>query len=506
MDPVPSRMNREMIWDEIKKNIKLDSVAEVGNICPTEVDAIKLEYQNILRIDSLQEFTSLVQLDLNNNLIKKIQGLDSLINLTWLNLSFNRIEKIQGLESLQKLKVLNLTNNQITIIENMDKLENLTHFFIGSNLLDQLENILYLQKFKKLFHVYMKGNLFSNEDDYQLFIVAFLPNLKILDNKLLHRELKEKASSKYQADIEKRNQEESRKQLAEEALQKQEAELNLHKEAFVENLNGPHLFNSMFDEDFLSSAIHSVPGVGDLLQSFENQMVGLCEQLFHRGLSEREQRDRELKLLLSSQDEVEERYKNQTTLVLEDFNKQHRERIKKLKRLTAQNSASEEISRGYDEINKLTERLMTLEFKLISKLEENIGNTETSISDNITDFSETAHEIFTECRNLEDDFHHKVQEIILATLENVAKKSQMENLSQDFFTDKENVMHALDTNHKHHLGRLSDREQKLLSSASSWKIAFFKEVHDKVTQQNHMRISDIHRYAGFLRKELEGLQ
>lgn len=54
-------------------------------------------------------------------------------------------------------------------------------------------------------------------------------------------------------------------------------------------------------------------------------MVGLCEQLFHRGLSDREQRDRELKLLLSSQDEVEERYKNQTTLVLEDFNKQHRE-------------------------------------------------------------------------------------------------------------------------------------------------------------------------------------
>lgn len=40
-----------------------------------------------------------------------------------------------------------------------------------------------------------------------------------------------------------------------------------------------------------------------------------------------------------------------------------------MKRLTAQNSASEEISRGYDEINKLTERLMTLEFKLISKLE-----------------------------------------------------------------------------------------------------------------------------------------
>ncbi|RVE69458.1 hypothetical protein OJAV_G00078090 [Oryzias javanicus] len=269
MDPLPSKMNREMVWDVIKKNsVKPDLVTDVDDICPTEVDAIKLEYQNILRIDSLEEFTSLVRLDLNNNLIKKIQGLDSLINLTWLNLSFNRIEKIQGLESLQKLKVLNLTNNRITIIENMDTLINLTHFFIGSNLLDQLKNVLYLQKFKKLFHVYIKGNLFSNEDDYQSFIVAFLPNLKILDNKLLHQELKEKASSKHQADIEKRNQEESGKQLAEEALQKQEAELNLHKEAFVDNLNGPHLLNSMFDEDFFSSAIHSVPGVGDLLQSY----------------------------------------------------------------------------------------------------------------------------------------------------------------------------------------------------------------------------------------------
>ncbi|RVE69459.1 hypothetical protein OJAV_G00078100 [Oryzias javanicus] len=116
---------------------------------------------------------------------------------------------------------------------------------------------------------------------------------------------------------------------------------------------------------------------------------------------------------------------------------------------------------------------------------------------------------FAECRNLGDDFHHKVQEIIVSTLENVAKESQLENLPQDvkmLVTDKENVMHALDSNHKHHLGTLNDREQKLLTSVSSWKIAFFKEVHDKITQQNHMRISDIHRYADFLREQLEGFQ
>ncbi|XP_020560997.1 dynein regulatory complex subunit 3 [Oryzias latipes] len=507
MDPVPNRMNREMIQNAIEKNsIKSDLMSKEDNICLPEADVIKLEYQNIQRIDSLQEYTSLVRLDLNNNLIKKIQGLDSLINLTWLNLSFNRIEKIQGLTSLQKLKVLNLSNNQITVIENMDTLDNLTHFFIGCNLLNQLENVLYLKRFKKLVHIYMKGNLFSNEDDYQFFIVAFFPNLTVLDNKLILQELKEKASSKYQDDIEKRNQEESQKQLAEEVLQKQEAELNLHKEAFVEYLDGPHLFKSMFDEDTFSSDRRSVPGIEDLLQSFENQMVGLCKQLFDRGLAEREQRERELKSFSSSQDEVETHYKNQAIQVLEDFNRQHKERIKKLEQLTLRNSVSEELSRGYDEINKLSERLMTLEFKLISKLEENIRNVETCISDKVTDFIEIAQETFTECRNLEDDFHHKVQEIIDATLENVAKGSQVENLPHDvkmLFTDKIKVMHALNTNHKLHLLTLNDREQKLLTSVSSWKIAFFKDVHDKVTQQNRTRISDIHRYADFLRKQLE---
>lgn len=54
-------------------------------------------------------------------------------------------------------------------------------------------------------------------------------------------------------------------------------------------------------------------------------MVGLCKQLFDRGLAEREQRERELKSFSSSQDEVETHYKNQAIQVLEDFNRQHKE-------------------------------------------------------------------------------------------------------------------------------------------------------------------------------------
>lgn len=42
-------------------------------------------FTDILRIDHLWEFTSLVRLDLTNNLIEKIEGLDCLVNLTSLS-------------------------------------------------------------------------------------------------------------------------------------------------------------------------------------------------------------------------------------------------------------------------------------------------------------------------------------------------------------------------------------------------------------------------------------
>lgn len=43
-----------------------------------------LFFTDILMIDHLCDFTSLINLDLSNNLIEKIEGLDCLTNLTWL--------------------------------------------------------------------------------------------------------------------------------------------------------------------------------------------------------------------------------------------------------------------------------------------------------------------------------------------------------------------------------------------------------------------------------------
>lgn len=64
-----------------------------------------------------------------------------MINSHLKDLSFNNIEKIEGLENLSKLKDLSLFNNQISKLENMTCLQNLEVFSIGNNQLTDYSNV-----------------------------------------------------------------------------------------------------------------------------------------------------------------------------------------------------------------------------------------------------------------------------------------------------------------------------------------------------------------------------
>uniref|UniRef100_A0A8C6SPG5 Dynein regulatory complex subunit 3 n=1 Tax=Neogobius melanostomus TaxID=47308 RepID=A0A8C6SPG5_9GOBI len=97
------------------------------------------------------------------------------------DLSFNDISQIEGLETLTKLEQLNLSNNKISVLENMDALENLG-LILKKTLLPQ---VMCLRKLRNIFTLNCFGNPLSEEDDYKLFVVAFFPNLKYLDNRYI---------------------------------------------------------------------------------------------------------------------------------------------------------------------------------------------------------------------------------------------------------------------------------------------------------------------------------
>ncbi|XP_076739248.1 dynein regulatory complex subunit 3 [Maylandia zebra] len=507
----PTSMDKEILQHAVHEQFKPDHILrfpDASQIHFNEVQKLRLEYKNILRIDHLWDFSSLSKLELNNNAIEKIQGLDHLINLTWLNLSFNQIEKIEGLECVQKLEVLNLSNNKISVIENMDTLENLTHFFISNNLIGQLDNVLYLRKFKNLAAFNLFGNPFLNEGDYRFFIAAYFPKLMFLDSRILDQKTRKEASIKYHYVLEKMRLEELELHQADEARQRHEAELKLHRDAFVEFLNGSSLFKTMFKDDPKAQTLHCAPGVDSLIQRFEHQMGELCTQLFERGLAEHKRRETEVKSFFSCQEKAVTDCQEKASQMLAKFNHEHKERTEELQQLSDPEVRKVKIDHCNGEINRLCKNLMTLEFQLVSEMEEKIKTFESRISDMVRHFSEIAQGMFSHCRDLEDDYYQKMQIVAAKILQTVARDARKEDLPDDvimLFEDRDAVIDALATAHNNHLLKINDRETQLTTGISAWKEALIKGIRDEELKRNRMNISDIHRYVDNLREQLEEL-
>mgnify|MGYP000333130908 CR=1 FL=1 len=72
---------------------------------------------------------------LDNNQIEKIENLDKLTNLKSLDLSFNKITNVENLKNLTFLEDLSLFHNSITLIEReeIEPLTNLNFLSLGNN-------------------------------------------------------------------------------------------------------------------------------------------------------------------------------------------------------------------------------------------------------------------------------------------------------------------------------------------------------------------------------------
>ncbi|KAL4712057.1 hypothetical protein ACJJTC_003724 [Scirpophaga incertulas] len=168
-----------------------------------EAPTVRLEFQNILRIDHLWMLKSLRKLTLAHNLIEKIENLDQLVGLNELDLSFNKIEKIENLDLLVNLEVLSLFHNLIRKLENMDTLQNLLVFSIGDNLIEDYKEMAYLRRFRKIRSVSFKGNPCCDDPMTYEFLRSALYRVTYLDYKIVTEDEREKGRSLFRGLIRK---------------------------------------------------------------------------------------------------------------------------------------------------------------------------------------------------------------------------------------------------------------------------------------------------------------
>jgi Leucine-rich repeat (LRR) protein len=115
---------------------------------------LDLEFNQISKIEGLENLTGLKWLSFYGNQISKIEGLDNLISLQELNLRRNQISKIEGLDKLGSLQSLSLRNNRIGKIEGLDKLSSMQYLNLDYNPITKIEGLDSLANLQSLSFYY----------------------------------------------------------------------------------------------------------------------------------------------------------------------------------------------------------------------------------------------------------------------------------------------------------------------------------------------------------------
>lgn len=508
----PSVIDEQMLKNAIEEQ---GPKGEAGRIAKQEgtdfgdVLSLRLDFKNILKIDNLWSLVNLTKLQMDNNIIERMEGLDMLVNLEWLDLSFNNIEVIEGLDKLTKLKDLTLYNNRISKIENMDFLTQLHVFSIGNNSLKQLDNVVYLRRFKSLRTLNLSGNPFSEEVNYKEYVIAHLSELVYLDFRLIDESAREAATEKYKYSIEEMVQNETIAKRKQDEVEENQKERQLHKMAFVEDLNGPWLFESMYADDPEAGKLGALPGMEEILNAYNEKFTAICQEIFEFGLKEHEKREAEIASFFSCLEEATQENNNTGVKHIHSYIEYKKKVFLDYTSLNDQSHMETLMKEIVEEIRKLWDTLMGLEMELVDQLEDTIKDFERNMADLVTAFVEHVQGLMTQLRDLENAHHEKTSDIAVVTLEKLMKNELEEDLPDDLrmlFVDKDTLMNAVSASHDTHLLKIDNKEDDMLTRATTRMQTLNEKIHNDEVLRNRKRVSEINNLVDHFRDEAESYE
>ncbi|KAF0032642.1 hypothetical protein F2P81_014932 [Scophthalmus maximus] len=148
-------------------------------------------------------------------------------------------------------------------------------------------------------------------------------------------------------------------------------------------------------------------------------------------------------------------------------------RIVELHQLSDPDELKVKLSQYNNDISQLCNSLMSLEYHLVSQLEDINEKLDINISVMVSNFAETVQG---------DVYNKNIREIADATLKKVATESPEDDMPEEvkvLFSEKDPVMDALVTGHDNHLLKINDRETQLVARVSAWKVSLIKETKKK---------------------------
>ncbi|XP_045766707.1 dynein regulatory complex subunit 3-like isoform X1 [Maniola jurtina] len=484
-----------------------------------EAPIVRLEFQNILRIDHLWMLKSLRKLTLAHNLIEKIENLDQLTGLNELDLSFNKIEKIENLNELVNLEVLTLFHNKIRKLENMDTLENLLVFSIGDNLIEDFKEMSYLRRFRKLRSVSFKGNPCCDDPMTYQFLKSALTRVTYLDYKLVKEEDRDNGRAVFRGMLRKLDEADEKSEKERVAREEYEAKVKFYALSFVEYLSGPELLESMFEKDPDGSLLLKVGGeLHGLYEQYKEQYVETMAGLVEFAQDAYNMRQNEIRLFKDLVDNALDESVTKSKAVVEEFEEKKKPLIGQMNEIiskfTKKQATIEQLEPNIidtgelfnDVIFDLWKKLMSIEMTLYEQCEESRVQFAVNMTEMITKLLEVSRNAFGAWREHEGMWSMRQFEALSKLLGNKVMLGDAPPELFEVMMDRDLMMNLVAQSSDNHMRFIDAREDLLMTRANNWRDELVQGANDNEIKRNRDRILEIYYFIDNQREEWADMQ
>jgi hypothetical protein len=474
-----------------------------------QVNSLRLSFQNIIEISNLNNFDLLTTLRLDNNIIGKIENLDHLTNLTWLDLSFNNIREMENLDGLTKLTDLSLYSNEIETIKGLGSCQKLNILSLGRNKINDLNQIQVLRDFKNLRCLCMEGNPVCKLDNYNMHVLAYLPQLKYRDYMLLDKKEVKTAEETYQVDdlTELREQEQARANEAGAAEEKRQTLAQL-RTAFLDATED--LFDELFPKEEEKKANLT------MLQSYQNlkdeykdvldktNQGSLMKSLRDTLLEKNAIRKKRVASFEKAIDAAELEAEEEAKKLVKSFRSRMKRAFSQVKTNPGMRTDAlvEEL---VEQVGILREQLMSGETQVQEALEDANTKFEVQMAEIIKWMQERTGDFFRELEAHEKGFANQLTENMQNEYEQQGGQELMDSEGRALPT-KDDMLQALQNFTEMHATLLANKEDQMTNQMKDWKEEFFKKHHERQYNRNRRRVEEISQIVETSREEIRTLE
>ncbi|OAD51970.1 Leucine-rich repeat-containing protein 48, partial [Eufriesea mexicana] len=315
--------------------------------------------------------------------------------------------------------------------------------------------------------------------------------------------------------------------ILEEAEIKEEKELYAQQEydtqlaflttAYVEHLDGYHLFFQMFENDKEGIDLSMVNE--DTQNAYEEYKINfstICKEICEIGLKEHDKRINEINTFDNAVNEGKGSSQNLGRIIVNEILQKKTNILANVKQLLKKlvgdvdtatlediTQKAQQLSEEFNDIvTDAWTRLMSIEVDLHEQIEDINEVFRINISDMVDSFLTIARGYFSQLRNCEAEYNDTINGLILYYLSGFGNDTKIPRHLLNLCEDKDMLNYNLNNSHEKHLQVIDAREDIMLTRLKTWLEEYIEQIRKYESERNSQQILEISHFADSQQQEL----